>query len=124
MIFLNTAIALMAGPASAIFMISDEGWFPHSRVLIRFLSPYYYYHRPWEKTWPLSISATQMGRDCQLLDCRTFNVYNLVHIWCPNRGFRELSVFVVQTLHPSLPADATFEPLHLHAPVFPFSKSS
>jgi hypothetical protein len=91
LIFVNTIIVLLAGPASAILIIPEQDWFPSAKTLEKLSTPFYYAFPP-NKTWSTAIHLNDLRDDGMFQRCERSNGYLL--FWCPTAFYPALADWV------------------------------
>ncbi|KAK3994498.1 hypothetical protein QBC44DRAFT_357356, partial [Cladorrhinum sp. PSN332] len=83
LIFFNTLVATLVGPASAILMVPELDWFPLPGAFDGIQGPILFSTGP-NETWPLQISGSgPASKNCD-------TELGIYAVWCPSGGFPEL----------------------------------
>ncbi|KAK0620633.1 hypothetical protein B0T14DRAFT_497127 [Immersiella caudata] len=119
-LFINTIISTLVGPASAVLMVPSPDWFPLHDAFGRLESPIFY-TKPPDQTWPRLLADEAI--DPGLFGCLGVNEPDP---WCPGSGFQELWNWVASwqvtgfsnTLSVSNPAGAARRSIKLVLPKY------
>jgi len=94
-VLLNTSLALLSGPASAILIVPDEGWFPYPNAFQGFKQPFYF-GLPADVTWPAFLDTREMEILSRLDGCQLSDGW--LSYWCPMAFFPDLFNWVASWL--------------------------
>ncbi|GAB1318978.1 hypothetical protein MFIFM68171_09188 [Madurella fahalii] len=87
LVAVNTIVATLVGPASAILLVPELGWFPFPDAFSKIQLPIFY-NRSVEETWPRVVSGSTLNRTGELSGCDSFDGWYAYR--CPGAGFPEL----------------------------------
>ncbi|KAK4031215.1 hypothetical protein C8A01DRAFT_42302 [Parachaetomium inaequale] len=87
LVFVNTILATLVGPASAILLVPELDWYAFPDAFGNAEPPVFFYNSTINQTWPRVLSATE-DRDGRLHNCTTFTGW-FAH-GCPSAGFADL----------------------------------
>lgn len=83
----NTIVATLVGPASAILLVPELDWFSFPEAFSKIQTPIFY-NRSLEETWPRVVSGAILNRTGELSGCDS--LHGWYAYWCPGAGFPEL----------------------------------
>lgn len=105
-LFINTMVATLAGPSSAILMVPELDWYPLAGAFSN-VQPPFYYGLAANKTWPRVVSAALLNQDNQLNNCDSFTAWYA--FWCPGAGYSDLWNWLAGWTSSDLDNDPVFQ---------------
>jgi hypothetical protein len=90
LVFVNTILATLVGPSSAILLVPELDWYPLPGAFSNIQLPVFYFDSPANWTWPrvLRGPAAPLNESADLYACDTFGGW--FAYWCPSGGFADL----------------------------------
>ncbi|KAK4248146.1 hypothetical protein C7999DRAFT_31461 [Corynascus novoguineensis] len=104
-IFINTMLATLVGPSSAILMVPDLDWYPLPGAFNNIQEPRVYYNSPPNETWPRVVSAALLDQNDQLKGCD--GLAGWYAYWCPAASYFDLRSWVGERANAKLDGDLT-----------------
>jgi hypothetical protein len=90
LVFVNTILATLVGPSSAILLVPELDWYSLPGAFSNIQLPVFYFDSPANWTWPRVLSApvAPLKESADLYACDTFAGW--FAYWCPSGGFADL----------------------------------
>ncbi|KAL2139062.1 hypothetical protein VTI28DRAFT_5847 [Corynascus sepedonium] len=104
-LFVNTILATLVGPSSAILMVPDQDWYPLPRAFSKILQPRVYYDLRPNETWPRVVGAALPNETDQLERCK--GLVGWYAYWCPAAAYSDLWNWVRERAYAELDGDLT-----------------
>ncbi|KAL2196844.1 hypothetical protein P885DRAFT_36851 [Corynascus similis CBS 632.67] len=104
-LFVNTILATLVGPSSAILMVPDQDWYPLPGAFSKILQPRVYYDLRPNETWPRVVGAALPNETDQLERCK--GLVGWYAYWCPAAAYSDLWNWVRERAYAELDGDLT-----------------
>jgi hypothetical protein len=88
LLFINTMLATLVGPSSAILLVPELDWYPIPGAFSNLQYPVFHYNVPVDRAWPRVLSAPR--DEFRDLSDGCDGVGNWLPYWCPSAGFADL----------------------------------